>query len=81
MRVFSTESAGTAGLWMAPTGGCTHRAWVEGGKEGAHLSFSTDPGPCLHLVRHTGRMRDLGGGASGAIMAVTDLRTCTVTER
>lgn len=82
VRVAWTKSIGTAGVWFPPVPGCTYKSYVEGpAGKGAALYFAEgDPAACFHLVVHTGRMRDLGNGASQAIMAVTDLRTCTEVE-
>ena len=77
-QVVWARKIGSPGVLAPSVPGCTHKALLEGPKGSAALYFSVrDTDPCFHLFTPTGQVRDLGGGASEAVIAVTDVRACT----
>ncbi|HEY3445107.1 MAG TPA: hypothetical protein VGK67_02040 [Myxococcales bacterium] len=77
-KISRTWKIGSPGVGQAPVPGCTHKARIEGPQRTSELWFNEkDSEACFHLYTPTGETRDLGGGASEPVIAVTDLRTCT----
>jgi hypothetical protein len=70
LSVKETYSISTAGIWLPPVKGCTHKAVIKGPKGDFEIYFSVrDADPCMHLL--------YDHDVFDRFRSVVDLRACS----